>query len=156
MHFNTHIYIYTYNKILERIYIMSSLLFGLRIILNSNNSDGMHYVHVCGQSFTKKRPEFWKCFHCDISVGLLVTAYKKLYIYIYIKQFTPIILPLFCSFCYGGCITKRTEKSGPMCMHAGSPLQKNAPIFGNVFTVTFLLCYFKLHTKRLCIYIYIY
>ena len=24
-----------------------------------------------------------------------------------------------------------------MCMYAGSPLQKNAPIFGNVFTVTF-------------------
>ena len=24
-----------------------------------------------------------------------------------------------------------------MCMHVGSPLQKNAPIFGNVFTVTF-------------------
>ena len=27
-----------------------------------------------------------------------------------------------------------------MCMHAGSPLQKNAPIFGNDFTVTFDTC----------------
>ena len=26
----------------------------------------MPYVHACGQSFTKKRPDFWKCFHCDI------------------------------------------------------------------------------------------
>ena len=28
--------------------------------------DTLHYVHACGQSFTKKRPDFWKCFHCDI------------------------------------------------------------------------------------------
>ena len=32
------------------------------------------------------------------------------------------------------------DRSCPMCMHAGSPLQKNAPIFGNVFTVTCTIC----------------
>ena len=36
--------------------------------------------------------------------------------------------------------TKQVLMSCPMCMHAGSLLQKNAPIFGNVFTVT-------LHTR---------
>ena len=31
-----------------------------------------------------------------------------------------------------------------MCMHADSSLQKNAPIFGNVFTVTLLAIYIAL------------
>ena len=31
-----------------------------------------------------------------------------------------------------------------MRMHAGSPLQKNAPIFGNVFTVTHIYKYYVL------------
>ena len=44
----------------------------------------MPYVHACGQSFTKKRPDFWKCFHCDIStpsVYLYLQALHVIYVY---------------------------------------------------------------------------
>ena len=37
-----------------------------------------------------------------------------------------------------------------MCMHAGSLLQKNAPIFGNVFTVTYFIIYVYLYTIITC------
>ena len=66
-----------------------------------------------------------------------------MYIYIYNKiKFTVHIHVLVVYICgaYPQIYTTRT--SCPMCMHAGSPLQKNAPIFGNVFTVTSLIQYY--------------
>ena len=51
---------------------------------------------------------------------------------------------MFCVYMYI-CTQNMEERSGPMCMHAGSLLQKNAPIFGNVFTVTF-----NLHAYNAC------
>ena len=54
----------------------------------------MPYVHACGQSFTKKRPDFWKCFRCDILCQYTTFILTNVYIYIYYnKIFERILTP---------------------------------------------------------------
>ena len=73
---------------------------------------------------------------------MLAAIYFVLCIYIIKTEFNSInLMHLFVCF---DCSTIKTHKEMHACtmgMHAGSPLQKNAPIFGNVFTVTFLVQY---------------
>ena len=72
---------------------------------------------------------------------LCLKYYTVLYIYILKNKFNSNISH-FIAFVVLNKHNKSNEVTAcTMCMHAGSPLQKNAPIFGNVFTVTSLPFY---------------
>ena len=91
-----------------------------------------------GSPLQKNAPIFWKCFHCDI-ILIKRKSFTCKCIYIYIININSLIMtPSYCFVLLNKQYKTIRRSPCTMCMHAGSPLQKNAPIFGNVFTVTYL------------------